>query len=36
MSYCRSNGVYFRYNLPNKMKDGAYEINLDEHSDIDI
>ena len=34
MSYCRSNDVYFRDNLPNKMKDGAYEINLDEHSDI--
>ena len=28
------NGVYFRDNLPNKIKDGAYVINLDEHSDI--
>ena len=30
----RSNGVYSRDNLPNKIKDGAYVINLDEHSDI--
>ena len=28
------NGVYFRDNLPNKIKDGAYVINLDEHSDV--
>ena len=28
------NGVYSRYNLPNKIKDGAYVINLDEYSDI--
>ena len=28
------NGVYFRDNLPNKIKDGAYVINLDEYSDI--
>ena len=28
------NGVYSRDNLPNKIKDGAYVINLDEHSDI--
>ena len=28
------NGVYFRDNLPNKIKDGAYVINFDEHSDI--
>ena len=27
------NGVYFRDNLP-KIKDGAYVINLNEHSDI--
>ena len=30
------NGVYSRDNLPNKIKDGAYEINLDEHSDIGL
>ena len=30
----RFNGVYSRENLPNKIKDGAYVINLDEHSDI--
>ena len=29
----RFNGVYFRDNLPNKIKDGAYVINLDEYSD---
>ena len=28
------NGVYFRDNLPDKIKDEAYVINLDEHSDI--
>ena len=28
--------VFFsRDNLPNKIKDGAYIINLDEYSDID-
>ena len=30
----RFNGVYSGDNLPNKIKDGAYVINLDEHSDI--
>ena len=30
----RFHGVYSRDNLPNKIKDGAYVINLDEHSDI--
>ena len=30
----RFNGVYSRDNLPNKIKDGAYLINLDEYSDI--
>ena len=30
----RFNGVYSRDNLPNKVKDGAYVINLDEYSDI--
>ena len=28
------NGVYSRDNLPNKIKDGAYVIHLDEYSDI--
>ena len=28
------NGVYSIYNLPNKIKDGAYVIILDEYSDI--
>ena len=28
------NGVFSRDNLPNKIKDGAYIINLDEFSDI--
>ena len=30
----RVNGVYSRDNLHDKIKDGAYVINLDEHSDI--
>ena len=30
----RFNGVYSRDNLPNKIKDGPYVINLDEYSDI--
>ena len=30
----RFNGVYSRDNLPDKIKDGAYVINLDEHFDI--
>ena len=30
----RFNGVYSRGNFPNKIKDGAYVINLDEYSDI--
>ena len=30
----RFNGVYSRDNLPEKIKDGAYVINLDEYSDI--
>ena len=28
------NGVYSRDNLPNKIKNGEYVINLDEYSDI--
>ena len=28
------NGVYSRDNLPNKIKDRAYIINLDEYSNI--
>ena len=30
----RFNGVYSRKNFPDKIKDGAYEINLDEYFDI--
>ena len=30
----RFNGVCSRDNLPSKMKDGAFVINLAEHSDI--
>ena len=30
----RFNGVYSRDNLPNKIKDGVYVINLDDYSDI--
>ena len=30
----RFNGVYSRDNLPNKIKDVAYVINLDEHADV--
>ena len=30
----RFNGVYSRDNLTNKIRDGAYVINLDEYSDI--
>ena len=30
----RFNGVYSRDNLPNKIKDGAYVINLDDYSNI--
>ena len=30
----RFNGVYSRDNLPGKVKNGAYVINLDEYSDI--
>ena len=30
----RFNGVYSRDNLSNKIKNGAYVINLDEYSDI--
>ena len=29
----RFNGVYSRYDFPDKIKDGAYVINLDEYSD---
>ena len=28
------NGVYRRNNLPKKIKDGAYVINLDEYADV--
>ena len=30
----RFNGVYSRDNLPNKIKDRAYIINLDEYEDV--
>ena len=30
----RFNVVYSSDNLPNKVKDGAYVINLDKYSDI--
>ena len=30
----RFNGVYSRNNLPKKIKDGAYVINLDEYADV--
>ena len=30
----RFNGVHSRDNLPHKIKDGAYVINLDKYSDI--
>ena len=31
----RFNGVFSRNNLPKKIKDGAYVINLDEYTNID-
>ena len=31
----RFNGDYSRNNLPKKIKDGAYVINLDEYADVD-
>ena len=30
----RFNGVFSRNNLPKKIKDGAYIVNLDEYSDV--
>ena len=30
----RFNGVYSRDNVPDKIEDGTYVINLDEYSDI--
>ena len=30
----RFNGVYSRNNLPKKVKDGAYVINLDKYADV--
>ena len=32
----RVNGVYFRDNLSEKIKDGAYVISLDEYSDMEL
>ena len=31
----RFNGVFTRNNLPKKIKDGSYVINLDEYADVD-
>ena len=30
----RFNGVFWRNNLPKKLKDGTYIINLDEYADV--
>ena len=30
----RFHGIYSRNNLPKKIKDGAYVINLDEYADV--
>ena len=30
----RFNGVFSRNNLPKKIKDGTYVINLDEYADL--
>ena len=30
----RFNGIFSRNNLPKKIKDGAYVINLDEYVDV--
>ena len=30
----RFNGIYWRDNLPDKIKDGSYVINLDEYADV--
>ena len=30
----RFNGIFSRHNLPKKIKDGAYAINLDEYKDV--
>ena len=35
VSYCRLINVYLRDNMPDKIRDGAYVINLDEYSDIE-
>ena len=34
LKYGNINGVYSRNNLPKKIKDGAYVINLDEGADV--
>ena len=31
----RFNGAFWSHNLPKKIKDGAYVINLDEYADVD-
>ena len=33
-SIIRFNGVYYRDNLPDEIKNSLYVINLDEHTDI--
>ena len=33
-SIIRFNGVYYRDNLPDEIKNSSYVINLDEHTDI--
>ena len=30
----RFNGIFSRINLPKKIKDGTYVINLDEYADV--
>ena len=30
----RVNGIYFKNNLPKKIKNGAYVINLDEYAGV--
>ena len=34
MGNARFNGAFSRNNLPEKIKDGVYVINLDEHADV--
>ena len=34
MGHAQFNGVFSRNNLPEKIKDGVYVINLDDHADV--